>query len=352
MHRSSFCAGSGRRRRRWGSASAIRRSSRRTAARSDRRTHCSTGRRATSRTTASGSSAGLPEEVEVGRYHSLAATVVPDVLHVTARTEDGEVMASAPRRPSRRRRPVPSRERAHAARRADGGELPLVIVAAISAIADGRDLSRAEAREVMGFVMRGEATPAQIGGLLDRAAHEGRDGRGDHGLRGGDARARRPGHAHPYADRRRRRDGGRRGEDVQHLDRRRRRRGSGGRRGREARQPRRELGLWLGGRARGARLCARASARQDRRLDRRARLRVHVRARPPSGDAPRCAGAAGAGNPHGLQRARAAREPGGRAGRRLRRVRARSSRARTQRRWPGSVRAARSSSTAAAGSTS
>ena len=41
-----------------------------------------------------------------------------------------------------------------------------MIVAAIAAIADGRDLSRAEAREVMGAVMRGEATPAQIGGLL------------------------------------------------------------------------------------------------------------------------------------------------------------------------------------------
>ncbi len=41
-----------------------------------------------------------------------------------------------------------------------------MIVAAIASIADGRDLSRAEAREVMGFVMRGEATPAQIGGLL------------------------------------------------------------------------------------------------------------------------------------------------------------------------------------------
>jgi anthranilate synthase component 2 len=35
---------------------------------------------------------GLPNEVEVGRYHSLAATVVPNVLRVTARTEDGEVM--------------------------------------------------------------------------------------------------------------------------------------------------------------------------------------------------------------------------------------------------------------------
>jgi anthranilate synthase/aminodeoxychorismate synthase-like glutamine amidotransferase len=37
--------------------------------------------------------AGLPESVEVGRYHSLAATRVPDELDVTARTPDGEVMA-------------------------------------------------------------------------------------------------------------------------------------------------------------------------------------------------------------------------------------------------------------------
>jgi anthranilate synthase component 2 len=36
--------------------------------------------------------AGLPTEVEVGRYHSLAATTVPDDLAVTSRTQDGEVM--------------------------------------------------------------------------------------------------------------------------------------------------------------------------------------------------------------------------------------------------------------------
>lgn len=36
--------------------------------------------------------AGLPDELEVGRYHSLAATAVPDSLSVTARTKDGEVM--------------------------------------------------------------------------------------------------------------------------------------------------------------------------------------------------------------------------------------------------------------------
>jgi anthranilate synthase component 2 len=36
--------------------------------------------------------AGLPAEVEVGRYHSLAATTVPGDLQVTSRTHDGEVM--------------------------------------------------------------------------------------------------------------------------------------------------------------------------------------------------------------------------------------------------------------------
>ncbi len=36
--------------------------------------------------------AGLPEEIEAGRYHSLAAVRVPDELVVTARTDDGELM--------------------------------------------------------------------------------------------------------------------------------------------------------------------------------------------------------------------------------------------------------------------
>jgi anthranilate synthase/aminodeoxychorismate synthase-like glutamine amidotransferase len=35
---------------------------------------------------------GLPQSFEAGRYHSLAATVVPDELEISARTEDGEVM--------------------------------------------------------------------------------------------------------------------------------------------------------------------------------------------------------------------------------------------------------------------
>jgi anthranilate synthase/aminodeoxychorismate synthase-like glutamine amidotransferase len=35
---------------------------------------------------------GLPQGFEVGRYHSLAATLVPDELEVSARSDDGEVM--------------------------------------------------------------------------------------------------------------------------------------------------------------------------------------------------------------------------------------------------------------------
>jgi anthranilate synthase component II len=35
---------------------------------------------------------GLPEMIEAGRYHSLAAVRVPDDLEITARTPDGEVM--------------------------------------------------------------------------------------------------------------------------------------------------------------------------------------------------------------------------------------------------------------------
>ena len=37
--------------------------------------------------------AGLPDELEVGRYHSLAATAVAAQLEVCATAEDGEVMA-------------------------------------------------------------------------------------------------------------------------------------------------------------------------------------------------------------------------------------------------------------------
>ncbi|HEX9141847.1 MAG TPA: aminodeoxychorismate/anthranilate synthase component II [Gaiellaceae bacterium] len=36
---------------------------------------------------------GLPHELEVGRYHSLAATQIPQLLEISATAADGEVMA-------------------------------------------------------------------------------------------------------------------------------------------------------------------------------------------------------------------------------------------------------------------
>ena len=50
------------------------------------------GKASTIRHDGQGVYAGLPEELEVGRYHSLAAHSIPDALVVTATSPDGEVM--------------------------------------------------------------------------------------------------------------------------------------------------------------------------------------------------------------------------------------------------------------------
>ena len=50
------------------------------------------GKASTVRHDGRGVFAGLPEAIEAGRYHSLAAIRVPDELEVSARTADGEVM--------------------------------------------------------------------------------------------------------------------------------------------------------------------------------------------------------------------------------------------------------------------
>jgi anthranilate phosphoribosyltransferase len=42
----------------------------------------------------------------------------------------------------------------------------MTVQEALARLLDGKDLSRAQAREVMGEIMRGDATPAQIGGFL------------------------------------------------------------------------------------------------------------------------------------------------------------------------------------------
>jgi anthranilate synthase component II len=51
------------------------------------------GKASTVRHDGRGLFAGLPEELEAGRYHSLAAETIPDALEVSATADDGEVMA-------------------------------------------------------------------------------------------------------------------------------------------------------------------------------------------------------------------------------------------------------------------
>jgi anthranilate synthase component 2 len=51
------------------------------------------GKSCTVRHDGKGLFAGLPDGFEGARYHSLAATTVPDVLEVSATSDDGEVMA-------------------------------------------------------------------------------------------------------------------------------------------------------------------------------------------------------------------------------------------------------------------
>ena len=190
--------------------------------------------------------AGLPDGVR-GRPLPLAgrrrAAARPSFV-LTARADDGEVMAMRHRERAHARRAVPPRVRADARRPATPAKLPgaRAVKRDAGATLLGRRATSAStsARERDGH-RHGAARrrPPQIAGFLVALRAKGETRRRDRRLRLGDARARRadaPAAHRPGRGRRHRR---RRRRHVQHLDRRRDPGRGRGRRGRrQARQPR------------------------------------------------------------------------------------------------------------------
>ena len=70
--------------------------------------------------------AGLPQDCEVGRYHSLIAepSAMPAVLEISARTHEDEIMGAPPSHPDGGGRAVPPREHPVPGRTPAAGQLP------------------------------------------------------------------------------------------------------------------------------------------------------------------------------------------------------------------------------------
>jgi anthranilate synthase/phosphoribosyltransferase len=117
---------------------------------------------------------GLDSPLEVGRYHSLVVDPdsVPDCLHVSARSEEGEIMAL--RHKKHRIEAVqfhPESVLTPSGRKIlynflTGEESGMRVKEGIDQVIAGKSLSQKEAEEMMKTIMDGDATPAQISAFL------------------------------------------------------------------------------------------------------------------------------------------------------------------------------------------
>lgn len=130
--------------------------------------------------------AGLPQIVECGRYHSLIAqeSDFPDILNVTARDEDGQIMALVHREypiyglqfhPESLLTAHGKRMLANFLNLIPGISVPLPVSAEapktalckfVTKVVDGDNLTQEEAEEAVDVIMSGNATNAQTAGLL------------------------------------------------------------------------------------------------------------------------------------------------------------------------------------------
>lgn len=125
--------------------------------------------------------AGVPTSFEATRYHSLIVEEpLPAELRVTARSEEGEIMAiqhverptfGVQFHPESILTPAGKRILCNFLTPSEVDErktapAPITMPAAIERVLRGEHLSSEEAEQVMGIVMAGQATPAQIGALL------------------------------------------------------------------------------------------------------------------------------------------------------------------------------------------
>ena len=153
-----------------------------------------TARPPPSSTTARASSPASPRPFRRRRYHSLVVaeqTLAPD-LEVTARTkEDGLVMGLRHRTLADSRRAISPRVDPHATKAGESFAISSRCDHVSSADRKTSPPGRPdddEAADAMAAIMRGEATPAQIAGLLIGLAHERRASGRAGGLRANDAR--------------------------------------------------------------------------------------------------------------------------------------------------------------------